>query len=288
MDFSYKEQPSAKSLPSPSAQTHPKTPQTTNQSEFYGTTLFKRTHTQKQKSATSSCPAQNIQRLKIKWSLATNEEIEAWYTAPLEGISNQLFISIHEHQLDDNKVDELLQSLTAAMLQLSLRLPHSYPTTCTRKQGKPEWNHDTKVKYKTSLEAWKSWKKAGNPHHGPLYQQYLQSKKDFRRQLRQSRAINHRNLLHDIENASEKDQHLFHKLIRTQRPANSMRLTTETLKYDNETYQGDTEILTGWHHYFKDLSLPPSAEDSVSCPDTPKRPAMVQPRSTTPTVCSLL
>ena len=172
------------------------------------------------------------------------------------------------------------------MLQLSLRLPHSYPSSCTRKQGKPEWNHDTKVRYKTSLQAWKSWKMAGNPHHGTLYQQYLQSKKDFRRQLRQSRAINHRKLLHDIENASEKDQHLFHKLIRKQRPTNTTRLTTETLKYDDKTYQGDTELMTGWHHYFKDLSLPPSAEDLMSCPDTPKRPAMVQPRSTTPTVTS--
>ena len=240
----------------------------------------------KQKPTTSSCPAQSIQRLKINWSLATNEEIEAQYTAPLEGVSNQLFISLYEYQLDDNKVDEILQSLTAAMLQLSLGLPHSYPTTCTRKQGKPEWNHDTKVRYTTSLQAWKSWKMAGNPHHGPLYQQYLQSKKDFRRQLRQSRAINHRKLLHDIENASEKDQHLFHKLIRKQRPTNTTRLTTETLKYDDKTYQGDTELMTGWHHYFKDLSLPPSAEDLMSCPDTPKRPAMVQPRSTTPTITS--
>ena len=237
----------------------------------------------KQDAYSSTHRIQNLRRLKIKWSLVSKEEIKTQYTTPLEKVAEQLFKSINESELDSDSVDDMLQSLSVSMIETSLNLPHSFPST--RKQGKREWNHTTMEKYKASLQAWKAWKREDKPSHGPLYNQYLQSKKDFRRQIRQSRAQIHRNLLQNIENASENDQRLFHQLIKAQRPTNASGLSTDTLKYDGKVYQGDMDIIAGWHCYFKDLCQPLPDDDTTPPLDIPQVPATPQ-FMCTPTITS--
>ena len=82
-------------------------------------------------------------------------------------------------------------------------------------------------------------------------------------------------MLQDIENASENDQRLFHQLIKAQRPTNSTGFTTDTLKYDGKVFQGDMEIIAGWHCYFKDLCQPLPDDDTIhaSSFDVPQVPA---------------
>ena len=133
-----------------------------------------------QKSKPMACTksSQNIRRLKITWNLVSKKEIATEYSIPLESQSKELLESVGNKRKTKEIVDDY--SLSSAMIQCSLELPHSFPSNS--KPGKPEWNPQTKVKYKASLRAWKQWKKAGKPHVDTTYHNYLQSKKDFRRQ----------------------------------------------------------------------------------------------------------
>ena len=223
------------------------------------------TQAKQTKHASSMHPLQKLQRLKIKWKEVSKQDIVVHYTAPLEDIAKQVFTSINDREPDNTMIDDLLHTLTTAMIETSLCLPHSYPSS--GKRGKPEWSSNVKAAYKASLKAWKNWKVAGKPLQGMIYQQYLECKKEFRRQLRQSRAHNHRKLLQNIENASESDQRLFYHLLKTQRPNNSGH-TTETLEYDGTIYQEDIEIIEGWRQYFTDLSRPDPTDDMISITNT--------------------
>ena len=122
--------------------------------------------------------SQHLRCLKIKWNLASKEEIDVRYTIPVEKQARQLFKSLNKSQLDSKMVDDLLHTVTTVMIQASLSLPHSFPSV--KKRGIHEWNPDTKETYKTSLHAWKTWKRANKPCSGVLYHQYLQCKKDFK------------------------------------------------------------------------------------------------------------
>ena len=170
----------------------------------------------------------------------------------MEETAKQLFKSTGNVK-DDRAVDDLLARLCSAIIQTSLSLPHSMPKA--RTSGKQEWNPDTKETYNIALQVWKTWKKAGKPRHGILHRRYLQRKREFRRQLRQSRAKIHRKTLKDIENASSRDQKLFHRLIKMNRSSTTSH-ATETIKYKDRVFQGPYEILEGWGMYFKDLADP--------------------------------
>ena len=225
--------------------------------------------------------SQNIRRLKIRWNPVSKKKIATEYSIPLKSQSKELLESVGNKRITKEIVDELLYSLSSAMIQCSLELPHSFPSNS--KPGKPEWNPQTEVKYKASLRAWKQWKKAGKPHVDTTYHNYLQSKKDFRRQLRQSRAQIRRQTLQDIENASEKDQQLFYRLIKAQRSSSTHHLT-ETLKYNNTVFQGDTEMIEGWKLYLQDLARPTSPDKSKPCPtlSEAKENPNTQPRYAAP------
>ncbi|XP_030832208.1 uncharacterized protein LOC115920515 [Strongylocentrotus purpuratus] len=172
-------------------------------------------HTDRPKHATTTQPAQKLQRLKIKWTEASKDQIAAQYTDPLEITARQLFTTFHKRVLDNTSVDDLLHKLTTAMIETSLSLPHSYPST--GKHGKPEWTAKVEDSYNAALEVWKRWKTAAKPRSGTLVTDYLLCRKKFRSQLRQSRAHNNRKLLNCIENACETNQQLFHKLVKNQR-----------------------------------------------------------------------
>ena len=234
-------------------------------------------HTDRPKHATTTQPAQKLQRLKIKWTDASKDQIAAQYTDPLEITARQLFTTIHKRVLDNTSVDDLLHKLTTAMIETSLSLPHSYPSI--GKHGKPEWTSKVEDSYNAALEVWKRWKTADKPCSGRLFTDYLLCRKKFRSQLRQSRAHNNRKLLNCIENACETNQQLFHKLVKNQRSKDSSGYGTESLEYDGRTYQGDGEVIEGWELYFTDLSLPDHTGDasSSSAFDIPEKPTFSAP-----------
>ncbi|XP_063966129.1 uncharacterized protein LOC135156775 [Lytechinus pictus] len=197
-----------------------------------------------------------LKRLKIKWGACSPSEVRDKYTLPMERYAFQLFQNLDDTLLLDRiDTNYLLCSLTEAMVEISLSLPHCYPST--KKRGKPEWSPAVQAAYNQAQRAWRDWRSVNRPKAGHCYRKHLQSKKTFRSCLRQARASQKLSLWKQIEKSSHSNQSLFHHLVKRNKGSNSHQTQTNTLEYADQIYL-DSEVLNGWHIYFSDLAHDPS------------------------------
>ncbi|XP_063959280.1 uncharacterized protein LOC135154962 [Lytechinus pictus] len=206
-------------------------------------------------------------RIKIKWDEVSRSTIRECYTVPIELVAVDIFTKINVSELPPSEAEWALLLLSQKMLAQSKEFPYSKPNRKSR--GKPEWNANVSSSYQEAKHVWMSWKKAGKPKGVRLHNGYLHHKKEFRRNLRQSRAQEHRKHLTNIEDASLSNSKLFHYLIKKQRSGNGSKPQTDTLEYKDRTYQGSL-ISDGWKQYFTDLAIP--LAPSYDC-EEPSKPS---------------
>ena len=218
-----------------------------------------------------------LKRLKIKWQLASKNEILEQYSRPMEKSALNIFKEATDVlRIDTATAENLLLQLKQCMIKFSLKLPHSFPSR--KNNGKPEWS--PKLQRATMHKPpGKHGREAVAKNLEPCTSTMSQRKKNFRSCQCQARAIQKNCHLKEIEVASESNQALFFRMIKRSSGYSNKEGETSSLIYAGNTY-ADGDVLTGRHDYFADL-----AKDTALMP-SPIRNDDIQPPTQTSNSCS--
>ena len=184
---------------------------------------------------------------RVKWNKLGRWELKEKYTIPLENAAEQLL-----ERLQASNIYETLDSFTQEMIQTSKsNLPRQKP----RKNRKAEWSKEVDKAYQNTKKQWKQWKDSGRPRNqdNQLRRDYLESKKQFRKELQFSRAKLKESKYQQILDAKENDSKLYHRLVGENRK--TREVVTDKLVVNGTTYQ-DEELAGGWAEYFSCLATP--------------------------------
>ena len=191
----------------------------------------------------------------MKWNKVRRWELEEKYAIPLEHAAEQLL-----ERLQVSNINETLDSFTHEMIQTSQsNLPRQKPQSWVVQRG---WQSISKCH-----ETRETTKDSGRPRSqdNQLRRDYLESKKQFRKELRFSRAKLTASRYQQILDANNKendvDSELFHRLVGENRK--TREVVTDKLVVNGKIYQ-DEDLPDGWAEYFSCFATPKPTGDHAT------------------------
>ena len=184
---------------------------------------------------------------KVKWQEVDKVDFQEFMDQELDKVNFNL--------LSASNMIPILTSIANSASDLTTREARSKPVP---KRTARVWNPRIKAAMKTAKRAFWIWKELGKPksqHHS--WEEMLKTKKILRATQRQEAKANKVKLINDIMNASERDQKLFHRLIKNSRGHSNV----------NPVLQGEDGLVFDtsaqrdlWADYFENLASPTTLE----------------------------
>ena len=185
--------------------------------------------------------------MKIKWNDCSSIEIDEKYVSPLIAELNELDFS------DSTSIEELTRNLTEAIVRHSTSL--APPTKRTNNKSKksyfrlPDHVKMAKANHSTAFEAWKS---SDFVNTGEVFYNYKSTRAVYRSELSNFLNEKEREKIKRLCDASETNEKLFWKLVKSQRSSSQM----SAFLVDGKIITDKTDILNMWPDHFETLGTP--------------------------------
>ena len=190
----------------------------------------------------SSC-----ENMKIKWNNCSSTEIDEKYVSPLIAELNELDFS------DSTSIEELTRTLTEAIVRHSASLAPAPKRTSNKTKKSyfklPEQVKMARANHSTAFEAWKS---SDFVNTGEIFYNYKSTRAVYRSELRNFLNEKEHEKIKRLCDASETNEKLFWKLIKSQRSSSQM----SAFLVDGKLITDKTDILNMWADHVETLGTP--------------------------------
>ncbi len=187
---------------------------------------------------------------KVAWHKLSQEELQSKYTDPLD--AKIALITFNSNGSVKNDITKLTDVFEQAVNDVCNDLPN-----CRyNRHLKPYWNEGLTKSAQKKKQAWHKWVDAGKPRDDNLlWQEYKETKKQFRKDLRRANLETELANLDKIVKTQEIDQRLFWKLINKRRKTKTHTVSPIVNK-EGQTEREIGAITKVWKEYYHELYTP--------------------------------